>query len=136
MGREHPSVAPTASASSLELRDVRFLADAAADGQNELGRRHVDVVVELNSMNSRAVERLAVGGRGELTDSRRCRLFRRLVYVGADGEQHGAAAGEIDFDVHLLSVAAARGHELALDALGLENVGREAQSKFRASAAA
>ena len=44
IGREQPSVAPIASASSLNCAHLGLLADAAADGQDELGRRHVDIV--------------------------------------------------------------------------------------------
>ena len=66
-------------------------------------------------------------GRGERGHSRRARLLGRLEYVGADREQHRGAAGEVDLDVHLLAVAAARRDQLAVDAFRLEHVGGESQ---------
>ena len=81
-------------------------------------------------MNSRGVVRLDVGGAANALSRGDAALFRRLVHIAAHGEQHGGAAGKVDFDVHFLTVAAARGHELAVDALQFEDIGREAQLEF------
>jgi hypothetical protein len=52
-------------------------------------------------------------------------LLRGLVRIAAKGQQHGATAGEIHLHAYFLAIAAARGHQLAIDPLGLENVGRK-----------
>src|ERR1700722_4977011 len=113
-----------------ELSSLGFLADSAADGQNELGRAHVDVVsgTQFDEIaGRRAARHPRSSKRGE---PRRRPLFRRLEHIAPYGEQHAAEAGKADFDVYFLAVAAARGYELAVDALHLEDIGREAQLEF------
>jgi hypothetical protein len=70
----------------------------------------------LNSMNSLADGAVA-RRRRERADARRAAALGRLEYVAAQREQHRAAPGEIDLDVELLSVAAARRDQFAVDAL-------------------
>ena len=103
-----------------ELLHLGLLADAAADGQNELGappcrRRRPR---STRRTRARSSARGAAGAANALTLRRR-RRFRRLEHIAAHGEQHDAPAGKVDFDIDLLAVAAARRDELALDVLHL-----------------
>ena len=78
-------------------------------------------------MKSRPAERLAAAGAANSVTRGDAGCSGRLEYAGADRKQHRGAAGEVDLDVHFLSVSAARRDQLAVDAFRLEHVGGESQ---------
>src|SRR5439155_18194474 len=67
----------------LESRDVRLLADATPDGENELSARHVDVVAGGRLDELQTCHACARGRGREVAHRRRRPAFRRLEHVSA-----------------------------------------------------
>ncbi len=82
----------------------------------------------LNSTNSLPTERLAVAGASKAVTFGAAPASGGLNMLAAQRQQHGAAAGKIEFDADLLAIAAARRDEFAVDTLDLEHIGGESQA--------
>ena len=108
MGREQPSVAPSLSASSRN-----FCTLASSPIPRPMDRMNSAPVISTSSpadgsMNSRLRTRDLTAGAGRLGYGRRAAALGRLEHTAADCEQHHRLARKIDFDVDLLTIAAAR----------------------------
>src|SRR5882724_9922412 len=121
-----------------EALHVRLLADSTADRQDELGRRHVEIVTRAHLNEGAAADPRSHRRRRELTDRGRRNTLRWFERVGADGKHDDVLARKLDFDVDLLPVAAASRDETRLPGaplqshvLELEHIGREPETALR-----
>src|SRR5215831_1707790 len=110
-----------------EALDVRLLADATSDRKDELGARHVDVVLARADLDEFPADEPCAGARRlEATHHRARAALRWLEHTGAQGEYDHRLAGKVQLDVDLLSIAAARGDKLPVLVRDPEDVGGEA----------
>src|SRR5215831_4811899 len=110
-----------------EALDVRLLADATSDRQDELGARHVDVVLARAHLDEFLTRESCAGARRlEATHHRGRAALRWLEYTRAQGEYDHRLAGKVQLDADLLSVATARGDEHPVLVSDAEDVGGEA----------
>src|SRR5882762_7088421 len=114
-----------------EAFDVRLLADAAADSQDELGRRHIDIVGGARLDETATHQACSRGRCREACDRRTRARFRWLEYTGAQREDDDFPGWKVHLDVDFLAVAAACRDQRTLLVAETKDVGREAMVAFR-----